>query len=81
MLLTLVYVVYYSGLFALFSNLLRIQQASITAISSGGKRSISTILTTNAPAAASAPMNANKLSKNRNSIISDLQSLPEAGMR
>ena len=57
MLLTLVYVVYYSGLFALFSNLLRIQQASITAISSGGKRSISTILTTNVPAAASAPIN------------------------
>lgn len=60
------------------SRRFRIQHASSTATSSGGKRHINTKLATSAPAAANAPMSANRQSRNRSSVISDLQSLTES---
>lgn len=65
--------------FAVFINRQKIQQARTTAISSGGKRSISTMLITSTPAAASAPMKANRHSKNLSRAMSSLRRPARSG--
>lgn len=62
-----------------FSSLHRIQQAKTTVTSSGGKLNISRTLITSAPAAANAPMKANRHSKNLTRVILRLRRPARSG--